>query len=290
MVTDMKHTIVDLVHGVDGLVTLPAVFVRINQLIENPDSTVDDIARAVNLDPSFTVRLLRVANSSFYGFASAVDTASKAVSVIGTGQIRNLALSTSIASSFAGLPNTLVSMDNFWRHSLYCGLAARKLAGLAGKCDADALFTAGLLHDIGELIIFNRLPAQAKEALLRVLDSADELAVNQAEQQVMGFDHAQVGEQLSQQWKLPAMLSECIAFHHNIHAAKRYPREVALVHIANILALMAEVHTLEPADVSPIDPDAWKITGLSVADAVVATVQEIQAEFADAEKVFFGKN
>jgi putative nucleotidyltransferase with HDIG domain len=285
----MKFSIAELVHGVDGLVTLPAVFVRINQLIENPDSTVDDIAKAVNLDPSFTARLLRVANSSFYGFSSSIDTVSRAVTVIGTSQIRNLALSTSIASSFAGLPNTLVSMENFWRHSLYCGLAARKLSRLAGKCDAEAVFTGGLLHDIGELIIFNRLPEQAREALLLVLDSADVLAVNQAEQQVMGFDHAQVGEELARQWKLPPMLEECIAFHHNIPAARRYPREAALVHIANILALMAEVRTLELSDVSPIDPQAWEITGLSAADVIVATVEEIQAEFAEAEKIFFGK-
>ena len=285
----MKHTIVELVQGVDGLVTLPHVFVRINQLIENPDSTTEDIAKAVNLDPSFTARLLRVANSSFYGFPASIDTVSKAVSVIGTSQIRNLALSTAIASSFAGLPNTLVSMDNFWRHSLYCALAARNLAMLSGKCDAEAVFTAGLLHDIGELVIFNRLPEQAKAALLLVLDSADELAIYQAEQKIIGFDHAQVGAELARQWKLPPMLQECIAFHHDIHAAKLYPRETALVHIANILALMAELHTLALADVAPIDREAWNITGLSAADVVAATVAETQAEFAEAEKLFFGK-
>jgi putative nucleotidyltransferase with HDIG domain len=285
----MKHTIVELVQGVDGLVTLPHVFVRINQLIENPDSTTDDIAKAVNLDPSFTARLLRVANSSFYGLPASIDTVSKAVSVIGTSQIRNLALSTAIASSFAGLPNTLVSMDNFWRHSLYCALAARNLAMLSGKCDAEAVFTAGLLHDIGELIIFNRLPEQAKAALLQVLDSVDELAIYQAEQAIIGFDHAQVGAELARQWKLPPMLQECIAFHHDIHAAMFYPRETALVHIANILALMAELQTLELADVAPIDGEAWNITGLSAADVVAATVAETQAEFAEAEKLFFGK-
>ena len=164
----MKPSIVELVHGIDGLVTLPDVFVRINQLVENHNSSIVEIANAVNLDPSFTVRLLRVANSSFYGFTSSIDTVSKAVSIIGTSQIRNLALSTVVADSFTGLPNALVSMENFWRHSLYCRLAAGKLAKFAGKCDAEAVFTAGLLHDIGELVIFNRLPEQAKEALLLV--------------------------------------------------------------------------------------------------------------------------
>jgi HD-like signal output (HDOD) protein len=153
-----------------------------------------------------------VANSPYYGFSSSIDTVAKAVSIIGTSQIRNLALSTAIASSFSGLSNKLVSMDNFWRHSLYCGLAARKLAVLAGKCDAEAVFTAGLLQDIGELVIFNRLPQQAQASLLKVRDSADELPLYQAGQQTMGFDYAQLGGELARQWKLPPMLEECIGF------------------------------------------------------------------------------
>lgn len=288
-VTVMNPTIAKLVQGVDGLVSLPDVFVRINQLLENPHSTVADIAQAVNLDPSFTVRLLRLANSSFYGFSSTIDTVTKAVSLIGTSQIRNLALSTAVSNSFSGLPNSLVSMENFWRHSLYCGLAARKLAKLAGKCDAEAVFTAGLLHDIGELVIFNRLPAQAKEAELLVLDSGDELAMYQAEQEVMGLDHAQVGAALARQWNLPSMLEECIAFHHDVSAAKQYPREVALVHIANILAQMAEVQTFDTSDVAPVAPEAWLLTGLS-AEVIAETVRETQAEITEAEKLFFGKS
>jgi putative nucleotidyltransferase with HDIG domain len=286
----MKIDPVELVRDVGELVTLPDIFIRINQLIENPKSTTVDIAQAVSRDPAFTVRLLRVANSSFYGLSSTIDTVSKAVSIIGTSQIRNLALSTAVANSFSGLTNELVSMENFWRHSLYCGLAARKLAKLAGKCDAEAVFTAGLLHDIGELVIFNRLPEQAKEALLQVQDSADELPVYQAEQHTMGIDHAQVGGELARQWKLPPMLEECIAYHHDISAAKRYPREVALVHIANILAQMAEVQTMELLDVAPIDPEAWKIIGLSAADVIETTVRETQAEIVEAEKLFFAKN
>lgn len=282
-----NEKIVELVRGVEGLVTLSHVFIRINQLIDDPDSSMADIAKAVSQDPSFTVRLLRVANSSFYGFSSSIDTVDKAVSVIGTGRIRSLALSMSVASSFAGLPNDLVSMDNFWRHSLYCAVIARILARRAGKCDPEAVFTAGLLHDVGELVIFNRLPEQAKEALLLVLDSVDELPIHEAERQAMGFDHAQVGEELARQWNLPPLLEECIGFHHDIGKAQRYPREVALVHLANILAQMAEIDTLNPEDVSPADPDAWSISGIdSGADIVEEVVREAQEEIVELEKLF----
>jgi putative nucleotidyltransferase with HDIG domain len=242
----MGNSASDLVKDIGGLITLPDVYLRITRLIDDPNSSAADIAKAVNQDPSFTIRLLRVANSALYRFPSAVDTVAKAVSVIGTSQVRNLALSMSVASSFDGMLNELVSMPNFWRHSLYCALISRHLARQAGRCDRDALFTAGLLHDIGELVIFNRLPEQAKESLLLVLDSQDELPIHAAEHQVIGFDHSAVGGELARQWNLPPLLEECIAHHHEIAGARQHPREVALVHIGNVLALMAEVDSIEP--------------------------------------------
>ncbi|MBU0593191.1 MAG: HDOD domain-containing protein [Gammaproteobacteria bacterium] len=275
----------DLVQDIGGLITLPDVFLRINRLIEDANSSIADIAAAVSQDPSFTVRLLRVANSALYSFPSSIDTVSRAVSIIGTSQLRNLALSMSVAKSFAGLPNELVSMDNFWRHSLLCALVARHLAKEMRRCDPDALFTAGLLHDIGELVIFNRLPQQSAEVLQRVLDSQDELPVHEAEREVLGFDHSTVGGELARQWNLPTLLQECIAHHHDIGAAQKHPRETALIHLANIIALMAEVDTLDPADVPPIDPHAWEVTGLDEA-VVEPAMRAAQAEVVEIEKLF----
>jgi putative nucleotidyltransferase with HDIG domain len=179
-------------------------------------------------------------------------------------------------------------MDNFWHHSLYCALLARILANKVRKTDPEAVFTAGLLHDIGELVIFNRLPEQAKEALERVLDSGDELPVYQSERQTMGFDHAQVGGELARQWHLPPLLLDCIAYHHDIQQAQLFPLEAAIVHLANILALMAEVDTLDLADVQPIDPLAWEITGLDADETIEATIREAQEEIVEAKKLFLG--
>lgn len=285
-----KSEISELVHGVGSLVSLPDVFMKINKLVEDPDSEIADIVAVVNQDPGFTVRLLRVANSSFYGFSSTISTVTRAVSIIGTAQIRSLALATSVASTFEGLPNSLVSMANFWRHSLYCALIARNLAKQAKKCDADAVFTAALLHDIGELIIFYRRPDQAKAALQLVLDSSDELPIYIAEEKVLGFNHAEVGAELARQWKLPPMLEECIGFHHNLDNVRDFPREVALVHIANVLALMAELHTLNPLDVEPIDPRAWEIIGLDAEHITPKAVTDAQAEISEAQQLFFGEH
>jgi putative nucleotidyltransferase with HDIG domain len=277
----------DLVQDIQGLITLPDVYLRINQLIEDPDSSVADIAKVVSQDPSFTIRLLRVANSPLYNFSSKVDSVSRAVTIIGTAQIRNLALSMSVASSFDGMPNELISMSNFWRHSLLCALVSRHLAAEARR-DRDVLFTAGLLHDIGELVIFNRLPAEAQEALLLVLDSQEEVTVPQAERQILGFDHADVGGALAQQWHLPPVLAECIAHHHDIAAAKRHPREVALVHIGNLLAQMAEIDTLDTGDVAPIDPRAWEVTGLDES-CIEPAIQAAREEIVEVEQLFMGR-
>jgi HD-like signal output (HDOD) protein len=98
-----------------------------------------------------------------------------------------------------------------------------------------------------------------------------------------------VGAELARQWKLPGLLEECIGCHHNPGEARRYPREAAIVHIANALAVMAELNTLAHEDVSPIDPHAWEVTGLQGEEVIEATVHEVQAEIAEAEKLFLGK-
>jgi putative nucleotidyltransferase with HDIG domain len=278
-------TVSDLVKDIDGLVTLPDVFMRISRLIDDPNSSSNDIAQAINQDPSFTIRLLRIANSSMFSFPSSVTTVAKAVAIIGTSQIRSLALSMSVAKSFAGLPNDLVSMHNFWRHSLFCGLIARLLARKVRGCDPDSVFTAGLLHDIGELVIFNRLPKEAEAALLMVLDSQDEVQVHQAEQEVMGLDHAEVGGELAKHWQLPVLLEECIRHHHNPAEPSQHPKAVALVHIANVLAMMAEVDSLELDDFSPIEPAAWAQAGLDEY-CIEEIVREAQAEIKEVEQLF----
>ncbi len=278
----------NLVKDISGLVTLPDVYLRINRLIEDPNSSSADIAKAVSQDASFTVKLLKLANSALYSFPSTVDTVAKAVAIIGTSQVRSLALSLSVASSFEGLPNDLVSMRNFWKHSLLCALAARHLCKEARRCDADALFTAGLLHDIGELIIFNRLTEQAKEALLLVVHNQEELTVPEAEAQIIGFDHSAVGNALARQWNLPSVLQECIAFHHAPARAEKHPREVALIHIANTLAQLAEVDSLDLDDAPPIEPSAWATAGLEP-EIVETMVRSAQEGFTEIEQLFLGQ-
>lgn len=281
----MSITVDDLVDDISGLITLPDVYLRITRLLESPNSSSADIAKVINQDAALTLRLLKVANSSLYSFSSTVDTVTKAVTIIGTAKVRSLALSLTVTDQFDALLNDLVSMEHFWMHSLLCALAARHLGQQARRCDPDTLFTAGLLHDIGELILFNRAPEQSRTAILQVLDSDTTLPIYVVERELLGFDHADVGGALARAWQLPQVLQECIGDHHAIERAQHHPRETALVHLANILALMAEIDSLDLEDVEPIDPAAWMLCGLDEA-VIEPTVRAIQAEFEEAKGLF----
>jgi len=274
-----------LVADVRDLLSLPDVAVQINSMVDDPRYSAKDYGDVISRDPSLTARLLRIANSPFFGLSTKVATVSRAVTVVGGKPLRDLVVATSAIRSFRGIPNTLVSMDDFWYHSLYCGLAARLLAQRRRLTHADTLFAAGLLHDIGQLILFNRLPDLSREALQLSQEDPHAVDMHQAELEVFGFDHAAVGGQLLRHWHLPALLEECVACHHNPTAARRFPVEAAIVHIANVLATMAEINSLNPEDVPAIHPDAWEQAG--VTDNVIEpVVRDIQKQFREARLLF----
>ena len=174
-------------------------------------------------------------------------------------------------------------MDDFWYHSLCCALSAQELASLTNIKKLESVFIAGLLHDVGQLLIFNKLPDLAVKSLML---SLDELELYQAEQQIMGFDHAQAGAALVKAWDLPESLQTCIAFHHDPTKAENFKTEVAIVHIANSVACLIEIDSTNLDDAPPIDPSAWEITGLnkdsieSVTETVKEKVTEIQSALA----------
>ena len=147
-----QDSIVALLDDVEGLVSPPDVCLRLFELIHAPTTGAKDIAAVVGVDPNLTTRLLRIANSSFYNFSRKIDTISRAVTVIGTAELYQLVLSVSAVKTFANIPNELVKMETFWRHSVYTGLLARALAIRANVLHPERLFVSGLMHDIGSLV------------------------------------------------------------------------------------------------------------------------------------------
>ena len=277
----------NLVDNASELVSLPEVALRVNEIANDPHSTADDMAKVITQDPALVVRMLKIANSAYYGLSNEVETISRAVAVLGTNKIRDLVLSSSASKAFDGIPNDLISMQDFWHHSLYCGLLAQILCKKSKKTNSESLFIAGLLHDIGQLLMFNQMPEKSHEAILLLMEGAEDLETFEAEQHVFGFDHTQVGAKLIKSWKLAPLLEECVEFHHEPKRAKNFQTEVALINIANAVAVMADFDSMDPDDEIPkIDPISWELTGLSKED-LTESIKMAQNEIGEIEAVLF---
>ena len=268
-----------LLKGMVELSSLPFIYIKINEAVNNPKSSVKDISEIISGDPGLTSRLLRLVNSAFYGFPAKVETVSRALLMVGTQQIRDLALATSVMSLFKGISGHLVSMESLWRHSVACGIAARMFATL-GQCNVNVelLFTAGIIHDIGRLVMFKKIPETAQGMILRCKASKEPLYV--VEKEELGFDHSELGRRLAQLWNLPLSLEEVIACHHYPWEAKQYPVEAGIVHIADYI-----VHAIQLGDsgeqyVPPLDEKVWELVGIP-ASMLFSKSDQLRHEFED---------
>jgi HD-like signal output (HDOD) protein len=223
-----------LLDDVKGLVSPPIVYTRVAELMQSPDSGAKDFAEVIASDPNLTARLLRIANGSFYGFRSRVDTVSRAVAVIGTRDLYNLVLGLSAVQSFSRISSEIVNMDTFWRHSVFSGLLARSIAKRCDVLHPERVFVAGMLHDIGSLILFHRLPDVARDLLL--VADGDEAVLHDVELDALGFSHAHVGGLLLDNWHVPASLHQSVSAHHDPSAASGGDTDAAIIHTADILA------------------------------------------------------
>ena len=228
----------DLVTGNLRLTTLPDVYLKVKAVLDDPSAGVPDMVQAIEHDPGITARLLRIANSAFFGFAAKVETVSRAVSLLGTQQIHDLVLATSLASVFKSGPNRVINMDVFWHRSMFRAVAAKLLAGHCNVLDAERLFVAGLLSDIGHLVMYQAIAEEAEEARRESLQAERPLQV--VERERLGFDYAEVGSELLRAWNLPASLVTIVRHHIEPAQADDFTLETAIVHIAAHIARTTE--------------------------------------------------
>jgi HD-like signal output (HDOD) protein len=262
-----------LARDVHDLVSLPEVYVRIKQLVDDPKTSLSDVAEAIAVDPGLTARLLRLANSAFFGLRVKVETVPRAITLLGVRQVHDFVLATWVMQSFAGIPPALVDMRRFWEGSVLCGAAAKSLARRCRVPESDRLFVVGLLAQVGRLVLYLRLPDVEEEILAAAEREGRPVAA--VEREVLGFDYAAVGAELLASWSLPATLVEPIR-HHTLPAMGRtYPLETAVVHTA-LRLVDAPPDGPEPTSfVAALDGGAWRRLGLPA-----AAVTEVHAEAA----------
>ncbi len=263
-----------LVAGIKDLVTLPEVALRISRMVEDPGASAADIGREISNDVALTARVLRVANSPAFGHLGKINTITRAIAVIGLRQVRDLTVGLTAIRTFEGIGNELVTMESFWRQSVLCAVAAGQIAERrVGGAAAESPFIAGLLHDIGQLVIYRRAPDLGRQALLMSVDAIDDLDLYLCEREVMGFDHGVVGAALARNWGLPVSLQECIEFHHEPERARLYAFDVATVHVANSVAVLTEIGSTDLDDAPAISAAALRRLGLTAA-GVIEIVQK----------------
>ena len=269
-----------LIEDSDGLFSLPEICQQLTRLLRDDKCANIEIAELISYDPVLTARILNMANQSSYP-GPPLDTVSDAIDRIGADNLKQLLSSTTAVSAFELIDPEVVDMENFWHHSVCCAMASESLAIKCGLKQPEQIFVAGLVHDIGQLVIYQKMPDLA----LKVLEKAGKEESSyryRAEKEILGLTHSQVGKALVEKWRLPAMVQEAVEFHHEPRLAREFRLETSIVHIATAIANCVEpswkMKSLEQHDASrQIDPQAWQITGLSP-DVIGSTLSDINMQ------------
>ena len=264
----------DLVTRNVRLVSLPEVCIQVQALADSSHTTADDIADVVSKDTALTTRLLKLVNSAYFSLPRKIDTVSRAVNMIGMRELRNLTLAASAAEVFSRISPDLIDMAGFWQHSVYTGLLARNLAQCCNVLHSERLFTAGLLHDVGRLLMFMKVPDETASAEALRLQSRRDIC--EIEQELIGFSHAEVGEALLLHWNMPKNLCASIRYHHDPEAASDAHLESAIVHIADQVTHSAQ-ESKDPLGSPFYDPyGALLDSDLNAEPITVHSIQNIQ--------------
>lgn len=223
-----------MVENVLQLISLPEIYLRLQNTIDDPLHSRQQIADVITYDPALSARVLRIANSSYYSFPNEIETVVSAVGIIGELDLRNLVLATTVVGSMSSLNYKGIDIDAFWLHSLRCAISARLIAKSVNGHNPEILFLAGMLHDLGILVIYQQNPTLAG-SIARQMEEKHQLR-DQAERELLGFDHAEVGALLIEAWGLSAELAELTRCHHQYQLAQDSKPAALMIAFANLLA------------------------------------------------------
>ncbi len=280
--SDNNISIDGLIEGSVQLGSLPTIFYQINEAVENPESSFAEIGHIISQDSALTARLLNIVNSSFFGFSSKVETISHAITIVGMVQLRDLALATAIINNFKGIPKDVVNMHSFWKHSIATGLAGRVIAVYLKEPNPERFYVLGLLHDLGRLLLYLALPEEMSRVLIKYSHGG---LLHEAENDVLGWDHAEAGGRLLRKWNLPESLVEGVMYHHYPSRALQYPLEATITHVADILAKVLEIGTSGERFVPPLNNEAWKSLDLPTS-FLSSVLSQVDRQASEAIKVF----
>lgn len=218
-----------------GLGMLPQITSQILRMVDNPNASPRQIGALIERDPGLASKLLKTANSAYYGSPGKIKTVSQAISVMGLSAVRSVVVSQAYQQMTA-VRGASKRFDRlvFWQHSLATASAARVLAKLKGYRDPEEAFLAGLMHDAGRLVMDRFLPNELDQICTLALERV--IPLIEAEREVLGYTHVEVGDLLAEQWNLPDGLRVAIRMHHHPEGTFAECPLGYLVYAANIMA------------------------------------------------------
>ncbi len=256
---------IDLENRLKKIIDLPTLPVVANNIIlitQSPKSSALEVGRAISQDQALVSRILRIANSTFYGFPRKITTITHAIVILGFANIRNLVVTSSILDI---LPSKRMDgyfdREGFWKHSLACGVTSKLIAKRLGIKNVEEVFIWGLLHDFGKLVLDTHFNEDFAQVFRLVKEK--EILIREAEEELLGFDHAMVGGRVADKWNLPPALIKVIRFHHNPPQANESMRMAAIVHVADVLCRAVGIGNGGDSKMPCINKDSWKLLGFN---------------------------
>ncbi|OGQ98536.1 MAG: hypothetical protein A2521_13590 [Deltaproteobacteria bacterium RIFOXYD12_FULL_57_12] len=271
----------DIEQKIQDLPTLPTVAHQINIGTKQESLTAKGLGQIVSKDPSLTAKLLKLANSAYYGLIKQVNTVDRAITLLGFNTVRNLALTVSISGFFAKGAEAVIDMKGLWHHSLGCAVAAKTLLVKENPALAEEAFLCGIIHDIGTLAILSISTAEMV-GTLRIMKEKG-LTQSEAEKAHIGFTHQFVGGLLAGKWNFPDRYTAVIRFHHDpfakgVAAYEMDKKLLLAVYVGNQLAKALNLGTSLDMANSSVLPQAWQ--SLGIAPKMLAELrQQIKTEY-----------
>ena len=278
----------DLVETLKTLGTLPTVYTKVNELVNDPNCPAAKLGECIANDQAITSMILRLVNSALYGYPTYIDTVTKAVTIVGFKQTRDLVLASSVIDMF-GKEGDAGGIDyrGFWKHSIATAVCSKIIASHMKKCDQEAMFTAGLLHDIGRLISFEMSDKLPVKELILAAESTETL-VYKNERKMLGFTHMDLAEALFCKWNLPPLLKEAAVYHHVPSLAPRFKQEASCIHIADAITHAMRLGSSGDKFVPEISEEAWEVTEIPLSK-LPGIINSLKDQYPDLIKLFFAE-
>ena len=256
---------------VEAFPGMPVTAAKLLPLLDNPDSTASDIESILKYDPGLTANILKLTNSAYFGIPTQVSSVRQAIILLGWKRLLQVVMTICMSPLMKkAIPGYDLSTEGLWKHSIAVSVAAEMLVKTLKISDAEEVFTAALLHDVGKLVLGGFVKEELEQIKAMVSKG---ISFDVAESMVLGTNHAEIGAQILQKWSFPAELVNAVQWHHDPEACEKSCALSDIVHVANTLGLMTGFgkNGEQPA-VEPFGPVADRL-GLKADDLKALTAQ-----------------